>query len=732
MPERPFRPERPLLALAMALAVAIAALARGWLSCGPGPGRRGFHRWAEALSPGQRSALVRARIQRGMRLSEEAGRNVTAAEEACAVWERVLSSTKTATTTATTTEEDGGGDPPSSPQRVVLAPGVRSLCETLYASCLVRVGRDAEALSVYDSCLEGASDPLAAAGSRLARARCLQRLLEYSSAADEYLRVSESLHRPGESESDAAAAALEKEARSGAAACILRSSWDVGLARRVLVPDRAGAPDDEALLLSSCLGYIETGRPGGVSEALGSVLGAGNPSDRGAPAFLLYRWIAGVLGQLHRGRAIGPPPGGGGHGTNPEELFGELVRINTSPLDDPDLVRLDDKIELHYLLTAPHEGLPPPDYWPEGLVLPDSASKPGQRATGPEKRSDVPAAIGTAGHSGKGPLLWISKSRAGYGSHGNRILTFAEANEEVENALLVREHNQAGNEPPAKDRIDRVERAEPYLLQRMVEPLLLLSGYKFSLRIYVVYFSSSEAYISSEGLVKLASTPLVVSVSGEENETGGHTGEPTAVLGRDVRTDPSMHMTNSGREAAMRQEDLGCLWRALDGEDNSSSGSSGAFEKGRSSTELWENIRRVAADTLMVRYPKRISGLDGELDSGVLERKERWRGRREELGIPKILGLDFVVEAHRLQPWLVEVNRFPGLEPRDDADRKIKYRVVRDAWKRASERLDAQPMGGGGNKEERGAFLDESMFDSLSRDGDSDQASSLERLECKN
>eukprot|EP00535_Pseudo-nitzschia_heimii_P000694 CAMPEP_0197181078 /NCGR_PEP_ID=MMETSP1423-20130617/5472_1 /TAXON_ID=476441 /ORGANISM="Pseudo-nitzschia heimii, Strain UNC1101" /LENGTH=62 /DNA_ID=CAMNT_0042631257 /DNA_START=1 /DNA_END=186 /DNA_ORIENTATION=- len=37
---------------------------------------------------------------------------------------------------------------------------------------------------------------------------------------------------------------------------------------------------------------------------------------------------------------------------------------------------------------------------------------------------------------------------------------------------------------------------------------MLLDGRKFSLRIYVVSFSSDEAYISSRGLVKLASAPL--------------------------------------------------------------------------------------------------------------------------------------------------------------------------------------------------------------------------------
>ena len=70
---------------------------------------------------------------------------------------------------------------------------------------------------------------------------------------------------------------------------------------------------------------------------------------------------------------------------------------------------------------------------------------------------------------------------------------------------------------------------------------------------------------------------------------------------------------------------------------------------------------------------------------------------------------------HRKKPWLVEVNRFPGLEPRDEDDRKIKYRVVRDAWKKASERMG----------------IPGSIFESLSYGERDDERSSLEPLQLK-
>jgi len=208
----------------------------------------------------------------------------------------------------------------------------------------------------------------------------------------------------------------------------------------------------------------------------------------------------------------------------------------------------------------------------------------------------------------------------------------------------------------------------------------------------VVYFSSGEAYISSEGLVKLASTPLVVDTGGAENK-------------RERSRDPSMHMTNSGRETVMQQHDLEYLWNEFDSDGDKD--------------EFWKEICNITADILLHRYPQYISTKESiEVDHAFREQKRRWHDRRENLGIPKILGLDFVVQQtadHRKKPWLVEVNRFPGLEPRDEEDRKIKYRVVRDAWKKASERMG----------------IPSSIFESLSHGERDDERSSLEPLQLK-
>jgi hypothetical protein len=83
--------------------------------------------------------------------------------------------------------------------------------------------------------------------------------------------------------------------------------------------------------------------------------------------------------------------------------------------------------------------------------------------------------------------------------------------------------------------------------------------------------------------------------------------------------------------------------------------------------------------------------------SGISEchnKEFQWNLRRENLGIPKILGLDFVVEdncgTRPPKAWLVEVNRFPGMEPRDEMDSIVKTQVVLDAWRKATERVDSR------------------------------------------
>ena len=684
-------------AVVVAVASATVFLATNHLS-----GRGACPSCVAALTLTQRRAIALSRIRRGMLLSQEAKHNVTAAEEACGVWENVLSKISS-----------------SSSSSSIVADDVLSLSKSLYASCLVRVGRDAEAVSIYDSCLAGNNNnndddddeersEATTTEWRLARARCLQRLLRYSDATEEYSRVvaalvpaagANDLVRSNDDDDDdgggehTATATRLREARLGAATCILRSTGDVPRARDILADatEDAASADTDVLLLSSCLDYFETGNGAEAIDRLEDVL---STSDKPA-SFLLYRWILASLKRNQQRETLGERIESGSFSASKEpkntttttegtttietkDLFMELIRINTSPLDDPGLLRLDDKIELHGLLRSlPTDSSTASSYWPDGFILPVESTILSERPIRPDDEEESE--------------LWIAKSRAGYGSHGNRILTLGEARKEIDGAVV----DGKARTPTGKASEAGRDTAEPYLLQRMIDPLMLLGGgYKFSLRIYVVSFSSDEAYISSRGLVKLASAPLFDDAGGgtrrdSDNDTG-------------VLRDAARHMTNSGRETVMRQEDLNYLWSELDDED----------ERER----LWGDICGVAADVLGRRY-----------HPSAPEENRAWKHRRESLGIPKILGLDFVVDATHRKPWLVEVNRFPGLEPRDEDDRTIKYRVVGDAWKKASERL-APPSNEGTRGYDENGLSDGTLFESLSCDEGCPTKSSLERL----
>lgn len=485
-----------------------------------------------------------------------ASRNITAAREACQIWNQLLD------------DEDVLGFQGAYSSEVVV------LSLALYSSCLVRIGQDAHAVRVCDKALQ--MDPTQQ-DLRLSKAQALQRLLRYADAAKEF----------GEVDSSPAGAI-------GAATCALRLG-DLSSARSALVASTVTAQDETSkLVIHGMLGvisYLETGLVGDSSSASLQLVHASR-------ADLLYRWISVVLG-LTTENDSGV--------TEPEDALIALIKLNISPFDDPHLLLLDDKVHLHRVLSKyPNEA---ECFWPPGTIISPRTTP-----------SDIHKTI----NNSSGDKLYFIKDRSGYGSHGNRIVGGSE---------LLSEHQEL---LPSANNCEK-------LLQAMVSPPLLIDGRKFSLRIYVVMFSSQEVYLASCGIVKMAASEMKIS---------GHI------------VDPRMHVTNSGSALDMEQHDLNYLRSVLESQGHSY----GAF---------WGKIED-AVRSVMHCY---------EAEREPLE----WDSSRESLGIPKILGFDFVMDKN-IQPWLVEVNRFPGLEPRDDSDRMIKARVVHDAWSLASQRLSVAPF----------------------------------------
>jgi hypothetical protein len=126
-------------------------------------------------------------------------------------------------------------------------------------------------------------------------------------------------------------------------------------------------------------------------------------------------------------------------------------------------------------------------------------------------------------------------------------------------------------------------------------------------------------------------------------------------------------MTNSGREPDARQEDLRFLEREFS-------------RAGWSFSDLWKGITESVRDVMRV-YDEKTRALVSPDDETVPSRLHL-----AKLGLPKILGFDFIVDASR-NVWLVEVNRFPGLEARDSKDSPAKQQIIRDAWQMAGRRI---------------------------------------------
>ncbi len=492
---------------------------------------------------------IDSHLRRAIQLSNYSTKNITAAHKACEYWGDLL--------------DDYGSFFPTFEK---YDDTVLGLSLALYASCLVRVGKDAQAVLVLSRALS--MDPNKEE-LILARAQAFQRLLRYSDARQEYEK------------SGSIAGIL------GSATCCLRLG-DLAAAVNILKKSPHSMSQDIPAIrgLLGTLKYLESGR---------SQRNVGEMISSAARVELLYWWIQNVVLSDQDKIEV----------TVPSQSFLSLMHINLCPLDDPALVLLDDKVHLHRILS--HHPDTTNKFWPFGLIVSVASEENMKKTINLNQKA-------------KNTSLYILKERSGYGSHGNLVITSSEAMRRLTDV------------PP-------MSFDEEKLLQRMVDPPLLLHGRKFSLRIYVIYFSPSEVYLSPYGLVKLASSRMDINLEG---------------------IDASLHMTNSGRDVDMEQHDLTYLNAYLE-------------KEGKSFQDFWRKIQFAVQQVLAVYQ---------------LERKEKvmeWDGRREGLGIPKIMGFDFVVDS-QINPWLVEVNRFPGLEPRDSSDQSVKHRVVYDAWLCAMER----------------------------------------------
>lgn len=552
---------------------------------------------ARQLTPHTRNLVGHA-----VQVSKQAASNITAAYDACDQWHRLLPSTNSSSSSNNNKNNDSIPDP-----------GMRAMCFSLQASCLIRTGQDEHALQVYEQAIQ-LKDCMNAETLQdvlVGKASSYQRLMQYDLARDHFLQ------------------SKSPQATLSATTCALRLDQMDSALSLLLERQPTHEKDIETNAMLATVQYLQEGSPSlTVDESIMSVIkeaGASHP---------LYQWIYRVLSKVKT------TLNKYGHDSIASPL--DLAALNTCAFDDPRLIHLDDKVLLHQLLTTYK---PRVDFWPRGLLLPEESDSLSQSTHLESTDADQ----------------WFCKSRAGYGSHGNTILNSQQALQRSSQLL------------------------DSVLLQRMVQPPLLLQGRKFSLRIYVVYFGAPQSsssssrptldvFISTQGLVKLAALPY----------------------SKERSLDLDMQMTNSGREMDALQQDLAFLQAEF-------------AQAGWSFSDLWKDINHAVQGTMLAYEESTRESAKSESISIYSS-----RSRLAELHLPKILGFDFVLDASQ-KAWVIEVNRFPGLEARDAKDKAVKLQIIRDAWRMAGCRAGL----------EHDAWLTQSLTN-LGCDDDKD---SLQRIE---
>jgi hypothetical protein len=560
-----------------------------------------------------------ATIRKAMQLSTEGQHNITAAYEASSLWFSILG------------EEDQR-------QPAVVQPEITVICKALHASTLTRIGKDEDAVLVYDSILSMEDERTtlnfeSLLDVRVGRAKAMQRLMRYNDAQKEYLAASHLI-----SSSKVNAKGFERFQRKldeytyNAALCALRLK-DIFGAEKILMKRYTSSRNGVSSDVEGSLGIIrmEIEKKYGEmkltkeSEDPMQMIYNASLSSEANP---LFSWIY----ETRRIFSSKPPNQYSSEvsfdmfeidATFKKNIFLRVASINNSPFDDPKLINLDDKVFLHKLLTQNNASNFP--FWPIGFVLPSESNRFIDFIT-KNSREEI---------SDKGNY-WVKKSRAGYGSHGNSLVTSSD----IQNMISSDDISMTGDEA---------------LYQKLVMPPFLIDGRKFSMRVFVLSINDAAnggltSYLSDIGLVKFASAKYTAA---------------------SINDDDSL-MTNSGRteNGDVDQEDFEMLRRKLDHE----------FGHGIYNN-LWDSIETSVRDVI-----NEFKQFDKGEDSYV---------PFSDFNIPKILGFDFILNS-TCSPFLLEVNRFPGLEARGEKDNYVKKRVIEEAWRVAmlhsSGLSEQQPM----------------------------------------
>ena len=420
-------------------------------------------------------------VRRAIKLSKKANVDPSFATEACSLWTSILGRA----------------------ERPALPPGALPAAHALHASTLARVGRDSEALVEFRKSLKFLEEAGALAQPpaqeevevRTGMGKSLQRLLQYRDAADAFLGVAArcaiiTKELPVTKGATSWATLAHLDSLKRAALCYMRiGELDAAIA---LLDAFEGVKDADMTGMLGALHYIQVCSPSTnvKDEKKHETFQTAQQLLRTASSASvspLWNWIY-LTSQLGWSSSMSLPP----YRNEEADVWFSFAKIN-SILDDPDLVNLDDKILLHaVVMEAGGDGR---TFWPQGYILPEDVDYLLAECN-KHMNDDNPHC--------QQRNIWILKERSGYGSHGNSLAS-------TDQVRTMYKSSQ-----PAKS----------LLCQRVIHPPMLIKGYKFSLRIFVVYFPEgtilseagerhfdSEVYVSTQVSDNLCNQELISYVS---------------------------------------------------------------------------------------------------------------------------------------------------------------------------------------------------------------------------
>jgi len=229
------------------------------------------------------------------------------------------------------------------------------------------------------------------------------------------------------------------------------------------------------------------------------------------------------------------------------------------------------------------------------------------------------------------------------------------------------------------------------VIQRYIPNPLLIEGYKFDLRIYVVVVSYDplKVYINDEGLVRLATQKYSSDPSTLESRTMHLTNYSVNKLS------PAFVQNKDGRDSARKQEgeegeeggDSAVLGEEEDGGSTSHASKWSLSElrvnfdqRGLDYDAMFSRIKDVVIKTLIAVEPN----IQLEWCKALEDEESGWRARGPNGAHSdststcfEMYGFDILTDSE-LKPWLLEVNICPSLSSGSPLDKRIKTKLVAD------------------------------------------------------